>query len=519
MRALRGQDEGSALVAAVGVAIIGIALCMVVVWQAVVVTQDAARDSVRTSEIHAAEAALDTVIEGFNVSNPCPPLTFNSVAQGTVSANVVVDIQYSDADGPLTTCTNGQIAGTPLRATVTATATPVHAANGVQPARSIQAAVQLTPRAGHSAAIYSATQPQTGAGFSLGPLVPSDTANVWVDDGDFLCNTSVGIDGDLTVVNGGVTMNQNCYVTGQMWTKKSVTINTQFSGYRVGNGLIVQNGDLNIQNSNQKFRGDVILGGQVTGFNANTMTVEDGGIYQNQTVQSLTPIGLPVVGIVPSDWPGMSGPRDRTAFKNDLLSPGVVVGGINQYQTGQLDSCTIADWMANAKTDNKVVIRPPANVMYDLTGTFGTKCTSDTLVLQNVRFELSGDLVIFAKNFEAYNPIDVVSKDGSPHNVWFIVPNDQHPSMPASYSHSGGGIHFHSQSNNFKDPIRVFLYSPGTIDFYNSTTTTGQIYGRQVNVHPTSTFKYTPIGIPGVNLSTSHATGSDVSIEYKRETS
>ena len=91
--------------------------------------------------------------------------------------------------------------------------------------------------------------------------------------------------------------------------------------------------------------------------------------------------------------------------------------------------------------------------------------------------------------------------------------------MPASYSHNGGGINFHSQSNNFMDPIQVFLYSPGTVNFYNSTSTTGQIYGNQVNVHPTSTFKYSPIGIPGVDLATNSSVGSKVAIEYKRETS
>jgi hypothetical protein len=518
MRALRGNDEGSALVAAVGVAIIGIALCLVVVWQAVVVTQDAARDSVRTSQVHAAEAAVDAVIESFNVANQCGPITFDSIAQGTVAAKVVVEIAYADNSGPLTTCNNGVISGTPTRATVRATATPVNATAGIQPSRTVEAGVQLIPQVGHSAAIYSATQPQTGAGFSLGPLIPDDTANVWVNSGNFLCNTSVGIDGDLTVVTGGVTMNNNCFVTGSMWTKNTVTINTTHTGNRVGGDLTVQAGNLDLNNAGQRFGGDVILGGKVNGYHANTMVV-GGGLYENQTVLEMTSVPLPIVGIVPSEWDGMIGPRDRTGFKNDLLSSGVVVGGINQYQTGQLDSCTIADWMANSKTNNKVVVRPPANVMYDLTGKSGAKCTSDKLVLQNVRFELSGDLVIFAKSFDAYNPVEVVSLDGAPHKVWFIVPHDQHSSMPAAYSHSGGGIHFHSQSNNFMDPIQVFLYSPGTIDFYNSTSTTGQIYGNQVNVHPTSTFKYSPIGIPGVDLATSTSVGSKVAIEYKRETS
>ncbi len=516
MRVKNSDDAGSALVAAVGVAIIGLALCTIVVTQSIVVTQDAARDSVRTSEVHAAEAAVDTVIELLNVSNPCPSVTYNDVAQGTVAVDVVVNISYADNSGPLTTCNSGTIAGTPTHAVVTATSTPVDEVSGIQPSRTVEASVQLVPRAGHSAAIYSATQPQTGAGFSLAPLIPDDTANVWVDDGNFQCNTSVGIDGDLTVVNGGVTMNQNCYVTGAMWAKNYVTVNTQYSGYRVGDGLTVQSGNLNIQNANQKFRGDVILGGTVTGWNANTMTVTDGGIYQNQTVATVTPIGLPVVGVVQTDWPGMVF-KDKDGFKTDMLAS--AVGGINQYQTGQLDNCTVANWMGNATTGGMVVLRPPANVAYDLTGKTGTKCSSGTLTFQNVRFELTGDLVIFAHNFQAYNPIQVVSADGLQHNVWFIVPNDAHPSMPASYSDAGGNIGFHSASNLFADPVQVFLYSPNTIDFYNSTSTTGQIYANQVNVHPTSTFKYSPIGVPGVDLSTTTAVGSDVTIEYKRETS
>ncbi len=59
---LRKKDDGVALVAAMGVALIGIMFSIVVVTVAIMVTRDSARDRVRTAEIHAAESQLDTSI-------------------------------------------------------------------------------------------------------------------------------------------------------------------------------------------------------------------------------------------------------------------------------------------------------------------------------------------------------------------------------------------------------------------------------------------------------------------------
>jgi len=506
------DDEGSALVAAVGVAMIGAALCLIVVAQSISVTRDAGRDAVRTSEVHAAEAVVDTLIERLNVSNPCPTVTFNNVAQGSVAVNVVATISYADAAGPLTTCTGGVIVGTPTRATISATSTPVQASVGLEPVRTLEASVQLVPRAGHSAAIYSATQPSNGAGFTLGPLIPTDTANVWVDAGNFDCNTNITIDGNLTVVQGSTTMSGGCSVSGHVWTQTSLTVNSSSSLPRAGDGVTVRTGNLNIANANQVFYGNIELGGVVTGWNANTMQVINGSVFTNQTIPNLTPIGLPVVGIVPSDWAGFTF-KSRAGWKADMIAG--TVGGINTYQTGQLDSCTLANWMANSQTGGFAYVNLPQFVAYDLTGTTGLGCSQ--LKLQNIHFVLTGDVVFFVKDLSATNPVEAVSGDGQPHNIWFIVPNKNHPSMPSGYA--SGNITFDSASNKFQNPISIFLYTPGNLNFNNPTLTSGQMYAKKVTIGPNTQFEYTSVGIPGVNLSTTHAVGSDVSVEYKRETS
>lgn len=509
------DDEGSALVAAVGVAMIGAALCLIVVAQSISVTRDAGRDAVRTSEVHAAEAVVDTLIERLSVSNPCPTVTFNNVAQGTVKVNVVATITYANAAGPLPTCTGGVIAGTPTRATISATSTPVQASVGLEPVRTMEASVQLVPRAGHSAAIYSATQPGTGSGFTLGPLVPADTANVWVDSGNFDCNTDITIDGDLTVVQGWTKLQTNCSVSGHLWTQSGLTVNSGSHLPRSGHGVTVRSGDLTINNANEVFNGDIVLGGVLTGWNANTMQVNNGSVYQNQTIANVSPIGLPVIGIVPSDWPAFTF-KDRAGWKTDMINH--TDGGIQNYAYSghnSLDDCTLAPWMNTTTTGGLVYVHLPPFTAYDLTGKTGLGCNS--VSWQYVHLVLTGDVVFFVKDLQARNPIEAVSGDGLPHNIWFIVPNASHPSMPSGYT--SGDIGFHSAGNNFQDPIKIFMYTPGTIDFYNTTQTVGQIYANKVNVHPTSQFLYSPIGVPGVNLSTTLAVGSNVTLEYKRETS
>jgi len=163
----------------------------------------------------------------------------------------------------------------------------------------------------------------------------------------------------------------------------------------------------------------------------------------------------------------------------------------------------------------KAEVTLPASVAYDLTGSTGVGCNQITM--QNIRFLATGDVVFFVRELAAYNPVEIISKDGQAHNVWFIVPHQAHPSTPGSYSH--GNIGFHSQDNLFKSPIQIMMYTPGELNFYNKSETNGQLYANKVNVHPKSEFKYSSIGIPGVDLSTNHAVGSYVTIEHKREVS
>ena len=84
------KDSGVALVAAISVAIIGAAFSMIVVAQAVTITNDAARDRVRTVEIHAAEAALDSTLRTLETETPC---TVNmNVGYGPDAVTVAVGI-------------------------------------------------------------------------------------------------------------------------------------------------------------------------------------------------------------------------------------------------------------------------------------------------------------------------------------------------------------------------------------------------------------------------------------------
>src|SRR5690554_6791166 len=115
------DDEGSALVAAIGVSIVGFMLSIVIIGVAIVSARDSGRDRVRTIEVHAAESVLDKAILALETSAPCS-FSPETVGGGATAIDVDVLVEYFDEAGaPLTTCAGGVIVGTPAKALVSAT--------------------------------------------------------------------------------------------------------------------------------------------------------------------------------------------------------------------------------------------------------------------------------------------------------------------------------------------------------------------------------------------------------------
>src|SRR5450759_721006 len=193
VRILCHGDAGSALVAAIAVAVIGMMLATIVVSQAILVNKDSGSDRVRMVEVHGAEGAVDAVYATLETSTPCtwPPSGTQVVNTAPDKANVSATITYWDASPtpvqlPCVAVTG--VTGTPAYAVITATTT-----TGGTVQRTMQSKVRLTPLndASHSAAVFAAKSIMTTNDFTVESVVPGSTADIWVDSGNVDCNSNV----------------------------------------------------------------------------------------------------------------------------------------------------------------------------------------------------------------------------------------------------------------------------------------------------------------------------------------
>ena len=147
----RQDDSGVALVMAMGVALLGIMVAGIVITMTIIAANDSGRDRVRTAEVHTAEAAVDTTMAILETTTPCPGPAFSGITYGSgpEASTVAVTIEYTkeNALGATVdlTCIGGLLSDVPSKAVITATSTAVKTQQGLQPVRTLQAQVNLTP--------------------------------------------------------------------------------------------------------------------------------------------------------------------------------------------------------------------------------------------------------------------------------------------------------------------------------------------------------------------------------------
>lgn len=500
-----GSESGSALVATVGVAMVGIALSVIVVTQAISITNDAARDRVRTVEVHAAELALDVSLRTLETTTPCS--TTMNVSEGTTEVDVTVGIEYYDVSGALLHCdlATNTLTGDPVKAVVTSTAVPVQdTPSGVAPARKVQATVKLVPQTAPSLGVAMFASGSLGISNTgtVQPLDPNEPAVVWVENTtEFKCDTSVKIDADLIVTDGKITMSNQCVVTGDAWARFGfrASNNPPPNSYRIGGDLTVFNGDL-ANGTSQKYGGSVSVDGRILeqSFTSVGPVCSDNIGSPCTVLPEYTKRGLPVVEYDPSDWPSsfQSNVKSGTQFATDVINGG---SGMSSGAASQL--------LANpCNLDNQ--IKNPINfthndTIYNLLGCAPLK------VNNGITFVLYADTVFFVNGFEASNTFTILSGDGAQHDVWILVPSNLTGSIKLS------------NTSTIIDPIHVFMFTPRELIFANTQKWSGQAYGKDVKGSNSLTFNYVGMGIPGVDLSSGFTSttpaGYSIEIVNKKE--
>lgn len=492
------RDRGSALVAAMGVALIGSAFCAIVVAVAIGVTNDSARDRVRTIEVHAAESVLDATLSALETTQPCT-VADSVIGSGTTAITVHTTIEYANASGPLTACSAGKIVGTPTKATVSSTGTAAAVtASGIPPQRTIQARVNIKPVVAASAgsAVFGGTSIAVGGGVTVSPSDPTKKARVWLDSGNFECvNTT--INGDVVAAQGSVTLsNAACTVSGDVWAKTGFVAKSPPSApYSISGNLTVYAGNVDLQNDN-RFGGSVSVGGNVgSSWFWPRATVVGASCYGTgaqkcATLTKYDPMGFPAINYVPGDFGALNFGTAVTAPAaggfGHAVSAAWGLTGTNKTKQEVTNPCAALTYMSTTAVRLPQAGNTPT--IYNCTGyDWGKGGGGGRLTLT-----LYADIVIYSKSFYTGNGMTVISGDGQRHYIYMIVPK----TVAGLSGYSPGDIAFDT-GVQVTDPAAIFLYTPKNLGFPNRSSVTGQFYGGTVTIGDNGgTIKYLPVPLP-----------------------
>lgn len=495
------EDSGVALVAAMGVALIGMTVASLVIAQTIMASNDSGRDRLRTVEIHTAEAAIDATMARLETSAPCT-IDDEEFGTGTQGTHIEVEIIYYAEAAPTVPvgCTGGKLDATPNRAVVRATSVGLQDSMGLNPERTLEADLALVPKENpwQNAAIFSGTEVGVGAGFTLSPKVLASGADVWVDDGDWDCSGGAKLDGSLIVPQGSVDFsNSACHVGGDVWAQLGFhNPSTAESTYSVDGDLIVRSGDLSTSNP-LYVGGDITVGGSKVGSHP---AYAEGSVKYNvgaSNIENIDPVGMPIINYDMSEWTGFQ-ELDRVDLANQINAQ----YPLNASNFNTIKDCVYAGWIRDITGPVEL---PSTDTVFDLRG-----CPNGFKTVSGFDFELFADTVIFTNNFRTSNPLTFSSGDGDPHKLWVIVP----------YSTGNGSIN-NSTPMTVNAPIESFWYAPGDVNINNSSAFIGQVYGGDVMVHTPATFEFTNVGLPGRDIfeDSTSSSGFHVQLLYKREVS
>lgn len=561
-RALSTRDHGSALVAAVAVAVIGMAISTIVVAQAISVSNNSARDRIRTLEVHSAESGLDRALTEFATGAPCPSPSWSPVTSGSgqTATEVSVVITYFDANDVELSCASGTVSGSPTSAKVTSTATSVEATAGIDPVRTFQAKVELAPTSSSSpsTAIFAATSMDAGNGYTLTPAVGLDSADVWIDGGNYTCRQDK-IKGNLFITGGYIDVSNNgCRIDGDVWVKGNYIVNESFpdGAWQITGDLTIKQGNFVLANRT-RIQGSVSVGGSVhdgnqwhsvpMSANANKWknTVIGGGLCSNNfgspcgELPDYAPMGMPQLKFDLTKWQPVSDPnspvngkyftyKTKEDFAEAQIASLSVNGAIPGYRHDEIRSRT-CEFAGNWINSLPIILPSPtssAPTIFDMRDCGQVAQGEKFVKSYGKTVKVKSDIVILANEFQGANGFRFESADGvTKHRVWLIVPWAAGPSgtLPESItmgsgstlktiSFNPGNMKFSSQGLATDGIVEVFLYTPKLLEFPNISNFTGQMYGGQVKIDSGATIVYNAIGAPGLSFSSTSTSTSGFSV-------
>jgi hypothetical protein len=450
------NEQGVAMVTAILVSAVILTLSITAASLSIHNTDSSGMDSRRLQVVAAAEAGLNATLSALpSTPTGSLPCSVTGSTSASPAQQYTATVTYYDAAGIQMACPPSSA---PTRALVSSTAL---ASQAVSPSakRTMQTEVVMHPLTGGfgAAAIFSDQSPTTSNAVTINGQV-GDDANVYTN-GSWTCQNAMVVHGSMSA-QGAISMQNSCQVTRDVWANGSVTLTNSIL---IGHNVTSSTSSIALQNSAHVLN-SAVAGTTITLQNASAI---DGTKTPNHPSPAPPTQSLPTVNF------------DATAWQ----AAGYTV--LNQ---------TCAQVAAVRTVTVKTVFRISPACALTWTNANTMNLSADTAIVT--------DGSIAMANATTWN-----SGDGLPHLLDFIVPTGATCTggSPANFTTTN--------STSFSSMLQVFVYTPCTATFNNSTAVSGQVYAGKVVVANAFSFNYKTSVVPG----SGSISGYNVDIAYVRE--
>jgi len=469
-RAATREESGIAMIAAILITIVAMSLSVVAVQSALHSLSSTTVDRNRTQSVETSEAGLNSTYQTLgtvtsSASLPCGPQSSVSLGSTPDISSYAVTINYYDTYPPTDaalTCsqvTSGSV--TPVAADVVSVGSAVGYGQ-----RKMEGLVHLTSNGAGSTfdmAIYSNYAMSGSNNMAVYHHLTND-ANIYSGQ-SVTCPDNMVVQGSI-YAQGGATISNNCSVGGDVYTVSSTTL---------GNNAVVS-GNVKVSSGNITLDNSAAVG--QSAYASGSITLGNHATVGHQQVPNDTGLAPPPVETMPQlNW-------SSSAWQ----SAGYTVVTDNNCTNVYTDISNISTASSPIAVETSCALSWPNNTTISLK--------------QNLAIFSTGGFTM--NNNDAFN-----SADGSPHNLYMVVPYNA-ATMPCT----SPGITLNNNSS-IDSKLTTLLYTPCTLSVNNNSSEYGQMYAGTINAGNNFTENYVPTGtIPGL---TSGAAAYKVGIGFERE--